>query len=433
VAAPAVLPGINSAGTAEDSITMTIRLKFAALFAAICSTMWLAGVVLAAEQPPAGPTVSKAAAKPLKAAQDALQAKKLDEALAHVREAQGAPGEKNAYDNFVINILLFQIYQQKQDMADAIPALQAASQSQYATADQQKLWLKNIALYYFQQKDYAKAQDAAEQAVKHGANDADTLGVIARSQYLLGKYKDAALTMQDIVSKQEKPDEESLKLLWQFDLKANDDAGAAKAVEKLVTYYPKPEYWANALAPLVRMDIKDAHLQLNVYRLMNDVGVLKLPSDYAEMAEIALDAGYPGETQAILQQAFAKNVFVEQRDKDRYQHLLDGAKQRAASDQAQLGDSEHTAESATTGGPLVQVGAAYISYGQNEKAIAAITKGIAKGGLKSPDEANLLLGLAQLRQKNSAAAQQAFDKVAASSNNGYARLGKLWALRAHSA
>jgi len=200
-----------------------------------------------------------------------------------------------------------------------------------------------------------------------------------------------------------------------------------------VTYYPKPEYWANALAPLVRMDIKDAHLQLNVYRLMNDVGVLKLPSDYAEMAEIALDAGYPGETQAILQQAFSKNVFVEQRDKDRYQHLLDGAKQRAASDQAQLAEAEHTAESAPTGAALVQVGAAYISYGQNDKAITAITKGIAKGGLKSPDEANLLLGLAQLRQRNNAAAQQAFDKVASSSNNGYARLGKLWSLRAHSA
>ena len=57
--------------------------------------------------------------------------------------------------------------------------------------------------------------------------------------------------MQDIVGKQDKPDEESLKLLWQFELKADDDAGAAKAVEKLVAYYPKPEYWANALAPLV--------------------------------------------------------------------------------------------------------------------------------------------------------------------------------------
>jgi len=377
--------------------------------------------------------VSKSVAKPLKAAQDALQAKKLDEALAHVREAQGAAGEKTAYDSYVINILLFQIYQQKQDMGDAIPVLQSAAQSQYATPDQQKVWLKNIALYYFQQKDYAKALDVADQAVKHGVNDADILGLIAKSQYLSGKYKDAAVTMQGIVGKQDKPDEDNLKLLWQFDLKADDSAGAAKAVEKLVTYYPKPEYWANALAPLVRMDIKDAHLQLNVYRLMNDVGVLKLPTDYAEMAEIALDAGYPGETQNVLQQAFAKNVFVEQRDKDRYQHLLEGAKQRAANDQAQLATVAHTAEGAPNGDPLVQLGAAYISYGQNDKAVAAISKGIAKGGLKSPDEASLLLGIAQLRQRNNAAAQQSFDKVAASSNNGYARLGKLWALRAHSA
>jgi hypothetical protein len=412
---------------------MRNRPKFIALVASLCTGAWLCGAVLAADQAPAGPNVSKAVAKPLAAAKDALQAKKLDEALAHVREAQGAAGEKTAYDTYVMNIMLFQIYQQKQDMADAIPVLQSAAQSQYATQDQQKVWLKNIALYYFQQKDYPKALEVADQAVKHGVNDLDTLGLIAKAEYLTGKYKDAAAEMQEIVAKQDKPDEESLKLLWQFDLKANDDAGAAKAVEKLVTYYPKPEYWANALAPLVRMDIKDAHLQLNVYRLMNDVGVLKLPSDYAEMAEIALDAGYPGETQNVLQQAFAKNVFVEQRDKDRYQHLLEGAKQRAAKDQAQLATVEQTAAAAPNGDALVQLGAAYISYGQNDKAVAAISKGIAKGGLKSPDEANLLLGLAQLRQKNNSAAQQAFDKVASSSNNGYARLGKLWALRAHSA
>jgi len=135
----------------------------------------------------------------------------------------------------------------------------------------------------------------------------------------------------------------------------------------------------------------------------------------------------------VLQQAFAKNVFVEQRDKDRYQHLLDGAKQRAANDQAQLATAEQSASAAANGDALVQVGAAYLSYGQNEKAVAAITKGIAKGGLKSPDEANLLLGIAQLRQKSNGAAQQAFEKVAGSSNAGYARLGKLWALRAHSA
>jgi hypothetical protein len=382
-------------------------------------------VVMSADQP----TVSNKLAKPLKAAQDALNAKNYDEAMAKIREAQAQP-EKTAYDTWVINTFLLKVYAGKQDMADEVPVIESLAQSQYTTPDQKKLYLKSVAAYYYQTKDYNKALETANEALKAGANDSDTMGLIARSEYLSGKYKDAAATMQDIISKQEKPDEESLKLLWQFNDKAGDKAGAAKAVEKLVAYYPKPEYWANALASLVNADTKDAHLQLNVYRLMNDVGVLKRGSDYAEMADIALDQGYPGEAQAALQKAFAENVFTEQRDKDRYQHLLDGAKQRAATDQAALPNNEKEADAASNGDKLVQVGAAYMSYGQNDKAVALISKGIAKGNLKYPDEANLLLGIAQLRSHDAAGAQRSFEKVGASSNSGYARLGKLWALHA---
>ena len=408
---------------------MSNRLNFIALLASMGSTALLGSATLAAEQP-SGPQVTVAIAKPLKAAQDALREKKLDEALAKTREAQAASGEKSPYDNFVIDLLLYQIYQQKQDMNAAIPVLAQAAQSQYASAEQQKSWLKNIALYYFQQKDYPKTLDAADQAVKHGANDSDTLRLIAKTEYLSAKYKEAATTMQEVVNKQEKPDEESLKLLWQFELKANDQVGASKAVEKLVTYYPKPEYWANALASLVNADTKDAHLQLNVYRLMNDVGVLKRGGDYAEMADIALDQGYPGETEAVLRKAFAENVFTEPRDKDRYQHLLDGARQRAATDLAALPAKEKDAANAATGEQLVQLGAAYMTYGQFDKAVTSISRGLAKGGLKSPEEADVLLGIAQLRMKNTGEAQRAFEKAAASHNAGYIQLGRLWALHA---
>jgi Tfp pilus assembly protein PilF len=401
--------------------------------APVLGTMLLASVfalslpamIAAAEQP----TVSNKLAKPLKAAQDALTAKNYDEAMAKIKEAQAQP-EKTPYDNWVINTFLLKVYAGKQDMANEVPIIESLAQSQYTTPDQKKLYLKSVAAYYYQTKDYNKALETASEAVKAGANDSDTMGLIARSEYLTGKYKDAAATMGDIVAKQEKPDEESLKLLWQFNDKAGDKAGAAKAVEKLVAYYPKPEYWANALASLVNADTKDAHLQLNVYRLMNDVGVLKRGTDYAEMADIALDQGYPGEAQAALQKAFAENVFTEQRDKDRYQHLLDGAKQRAATDQASLPNNEKEADAAPNGDKLVQVGAAYLSYGQNDKAVALISKGIAKGNLKYPDEANLLLGIAQLRSHDAAGAQRSFEKVGASSNSGYARLGKLWALHA---
>ncbi|MFI4905060.1 MAG: tetratricopeptide repeat protein [Steroidobacteraceae bacterium] len=414
---------------------MRNRLNFVALFASICTGAWLCSATIAAETPPAGPQVSKAVAKPLKAAQEALQAKKLDEALAKVKEAQAASGDKTPYDSFVINQLLLFIYVQKQDYSAAAPILESAAQSQYATPDQQRGWLKALMGIEYQQKDYAKTIDVGQQLLKHGVTDAETYTTIADCQNKLGKFKEAAATIGEVLQHQDKPEERLLAFQWNCYLKANDDADAEKVIEKLVTYYPKPDYWLNALAPLLRMDIKDAHLQLNVYRLMNEVGVLKRATDYSEMAEIALDAGYPGETQVVLEQAFARNVFVEQREKDRYQHLLDGAKQRAATDKAQLGNVEHDAGGAATGDALVQLGAAYMTYGQNDKAVAAITKGIAKGGLKRPDEANLLLGITQFRLKNLPEAQKAFDKAASSSNVGYARLGKLWSLRAsgHSA
>jgi len=405
------------------------RIGPAVLIVAVLALPLLPGTAAAADAP-AAPTVSPKLAKPLKAAQEGMQAKNWDAALAAIKEAQATPGEKSAYDNFIMNAWLSVIYQQKQDTPDEITALQNAAESQYASPEQSKTWLKAVVGLYFEQKDYAKVVDAGESALKRSPNDPDVLTSIADAQNRLGKFKEAAATIEQVIAHQDKPDEKLLAFQWNCYSKANDDADAGKVIDKLVAYYPKPDYWLNALAPLLRSDIKDAHLQLDIYRFMSEVGVLKRSVDFADMAELSLDQGYPGESQTVLEHAFAANVFTEQRDKDRYQHLLDGAKQRAANDQASLAAGERDAANAATGDSLVQIGAAYLSYGQAEKAAADISKGIAKGMLKNADEANLLLGMAQLKAKNGAEAVRAFEKVAGSSAPGYARLGRLWAIHA---
>ena len=55
-------------------------------------------------------------------------------------------------------------------------------------------------------------------------------------------------------------------------------------------------------------------------------------------------------------------------------------------------------EAKPTGDSDVKLGAAYLSYGENDKAIEALQRGIGKGGVKDPDEAGLLLGIAYLRR-----------------------------------
>jgi tetratricopeptide (TPR) repeat protein len=403
--------------------------RLAALLIAVLAQPLLCGTALAADAP-AGPTVTAKLAKPLKAAQDAMTAKNWDAAMAAIKEAQAMPVEKSAYDNFIMNAWLSVIYSQKQDIANEIVALQSNAQSQYATPDQQKNWLRAIVGLYQVQKDYPKVVESGELALKHAPNDPDIYKSIADADNRMGKYKEAAAAVQQVIEHQEKPEENLLAFQWNCYSKVNDDADAAKVIDKLVTYYPKPDYWQNAVASLQQKDIKDEHLRLDIYRLMSAVGVLKRPFDYGEMAEIALDLGYPGESQAVLEQALAANVFTNQGDKDRNEHLLIGAKQRAATDQGSLAAAERDADKATSGDQLVQVGVAYMTYGQLDKAVADISKGIAKGMLKNTDEALLELGMAQLKAKNTAEAVRSFEKVAGSSAPDYGRLGKLWALHA---
>jgi hypothetical protein len=390
------------------------------------ATSLVAGFARAADAP-AGPQVSKNVAKQLKAANDAVQAKNLDEALAKLKEAQAVPGEKSPYDNYVINALLGPIYVQKQDFADAAPALQAAAESQYANPEQQKAWLRAVASIYYQQKNWAKVVEVGEEALRHGANEIEMQTLIAQALFLDNKFKDAATAMQQVVAKQEKPEEKSLRFLWECYIRTGDEAAQGRVVEKLVMYYPKPDYWENAIASLLRAEKKDDHLTLELYRLMDETGILKRPADYSDMAELAIEQGYPGETQHVLEEALAKNVFTDQRDKDKMQRLMEAAKKQAAADQTQLSKSDTDAAAAATGDPSVQLGAAYLSYGMPDKAVASIGRGIAKGNLKHPEEGHLLLGIAQFRAGNKAEAAKSLDNVTGN-NMYYVRLAHLWQL-----
>jgi hypothetical protein len=391
-----------------------------------------AGVASAAEEA-AAPQVSRAAAKMLKAAQDAVVAKNWSEAVTHLKEAQAVQG-KNAYDEFVISTLLMQAYNGLGDQANVVPAIENVIASSYAQPAL-KTQLERVLLgVYAQQKNFDKVLAMAERLKASGDAGDDIASIVATTYYQQNKFKEAAAATEVIVEKQvaagKKPAENTLLLLWQSARNAKDDAVAAKAVEQLILYYPKPDYWQNAMAGAMEKLGTDDRLKLMTYRLANSVGILKQGGHFRDMALIAIDQGNPGEAQSVLEQAFAKNLFTDPRDKESNTKLLDSAKKKAAADKAGIAADEKAAADAPTGDPFVQIGAAYLGFGQVDKAIASITAGIAKGKLKYPDEAYLLLGIAQEKSKNNAEAIKAFNKVTADQR--YVRLAKLWVLEVRS-
>lgn len=386
------------------------------------------GTSLAEEQPKNSP----AAGKLLQAADTARQAKNYAECIVKAKEAQALP-TKNAYDSFLASSLLMAAYAAQGNTTEAVPYMEQVVESPYQPAAAKGQILKYLMSYAYQQKSYEKSIAYAERVRAAGDSSEDTAVLIAQSYYLLGKYKEAMSGMESVIARAEqagkKPSEKGLNVIWSCAVKLKDQAAASRTVEKLILHYPKPEYWLNAMANILEnRQGNDDRIKLMTYRLMNQVGILKRGADYRDMALIALDRGNPGEAQTVMEQAFTKNLFVDAKEKESNQRLLDSAKRKAAQDKPNLASEEKTASAAKTGDSLVELGGAYLGYGIADRAQAMISAGIAKGGLKYPDEAYILLGISHERVKNNAEAIKAFNK--ATTDPQYARLAKLWALEA---
>jgi tetratricopeptide (TPR) repeat protein len=285
------------------------------------------------------------------------------------------------------------------------------------------------AFLYYQLQNYDKAADYGNRAIKDGYATDQVQLVVAQSYYLKNDYKDTGTFVRGLVDEQIKagmtPTDEILQLGLSSAVKQNDDAGESHWLELLVTYHPKPEYWQNLLDGLFRTKMADRQL-LQVYRLSADVGALKRSTDYAEMAQLALDAGSPGEAVTVLTKGFADNVFTDQADKNRNQHLLDSAKKQAAADQPTLAKTEADATAAAGGDRLVGVGIGYFGYGEYDKAAKDIAAGLAKGASKDAEDARLLLGIAQFKAGSKDEAIKTFNAVKGDAS--LQRLANLWAL-----
>jgi tetratricopeptide (TPR) repeat protein len=227
------------------------------------------------------------------------------------------------------------------------------------------------------------------------------------------------------------PKEQQLSIALSSCVKMEDQQCQTRALERMVAYYPKPEHW-KALMYGIQKDTSgnDANT-LQTYRLMTEVDALQQPSDYNEAAQLALEAGSPGEAQKFLEKAFANNVFSDQRIKERNTRLLEQVKKTAGTDQASLPKSEREADAASTGAKNVAVGLAYLGYGQYDKAADEISKGITKGGLRNDTEAHLLLGIAQLKGGHKEEAIKTFKAVKGDPT--LERLANLWSLHARAA
>jgi len=344
--------------------------------------------------------------------------------------AEGAAG-KTDYDTFIINELLGACAAGSGDYATAARALEASGNSEYLPAAQQGARLKTLMQINYTLKAYDKAIDIGNKAAKAGSIDNDMQTLLAQSYYQKGDYKATKAFTAEWIAAQEKRGQQPRESLLQINLdsciKVKDEPCTTRTFEKLVTFYPKPEYWQNLMRSMFR-EGGDDKTKLNVFRLAVDVGSMRRGDDYAEMAQLAIEQGLPSEAQAALESGFARKVFTEQRDIDRNTRLLNAAKTKAATEKAGLAQADRAAAAGAKGDADVLVGESYLGAGQYAQAVTAIKRGLAKGNVANAAAAQTTLGIALLKSGAKADAANTFKAV--KGDEAQQRLAKLWAFRA---
>jgi hypothetical protein len=397
-----------------------LRNSFVALLACTC--------IVAAHAQGVRPAVGQ----PLQQASDLLKAGKAKEALAKAREADAAPGKTPA-EQLMIDRMKGAAAQRAGDSATAIQAFEALFNSGKLSATEQAQMAEQIAYAYSQQKDWPRTNQWVQKALAAGSTSPQLKQLQAYAQSQSGDYSAIAKEAQAAVSAAEqagrKPDEGDLLRLADAQQRTNQTQARAATLDKLLAYYPKKEYWSILLGQLPRKSGFSDRFSLDLFRLRLATGNLTKTDDYMEMAQLALQAGYATEGKAVVEKGFASGALGTGAEGERHKRLRDLAVKAEAESKAGIEKDLAEALAMKDGNALVQVGYTYVTMGQYDKGIPLIEQGIAKGGLKRPEDAKLRLGLALLQSgKNKTKAVQTLRSVQGS--DGAADLGRLWAVYA---
>jgi tetratricopeptide (TPR) repeat protein len=378
----------------------------------------LAPSVAAAQQ-----KVSASVGKPLKAAQDAIQRKNWNGALAAIKQAQ-AVEPRTAYDNYKINELLWYVYLQQGRNADAARLLEQQMSSGMMPAGEKVQRTKTLAQLYFRAGSYGKALQNANQYLKSAPGDRDMQLMVAQCYYQQKDYKNAIAAADRMIKSGGQPSEDLLQLKLRSSYEIGDKAGTTQALEQLLRYYPSPDTWSRLLDGYIAQTKHD-HELLALYRLAEDVGALTKARQFTDMSQALVVGGYGIEGQRVIEKGIADGVFQGE-ELARAQRTLESAKRRADAQRQELAKAPAMLTAAKTGDEMYKVGQLYFSAGEYAKASEALAKALAKGGVSDADDAEMLLGISLSRQGKKAEADKAFKAVA---DPHFQEVAKLWMLK----
>lgn len=356
--------------------------------------------------------ISEAVAKALKPAQEAIQKGDFENGIALGNA--GLAASKTPYEKETsLRILAFAAAKKQDYPMYAAMTEQLLDVAANMPDDEKARDYKALAQINAQNKVYDKALVWVQKwADATHSPDALTLGY---QIFLLQQdYAGAIPWLEKLLAASPEPKEDTLKLLNVAYYRTNEKAKRQATMEMLVEKFPRREYVVDLMG-IYEADA-DPRAMLNLYRLLFDRNEMTRESEYVTYTDLALDAGGPAEALRAIEQGQKRDVVKFISPTDRNSKLLAQSKAQTADDKKLLPSLDKEARNGKNGEADVKVGLAYLGFGEYDKAIEAIQRGLTDervGKVKRVDDAYMTLGIAYLHAGQADKAKQAFEKAKA--------------------
>jgi hypothetical protein len=261
--------------------------------------------------------------------------------------------------------------------------------------------------------DSKRAEAAFARLLQADPNNVDALATLAKIKSDLRKPTEAVTLLDRAIALREtaglRPPESWYKFALRNALDNKMAAQANRLARGLVTSYPTPENWRDAVLTYIDLARPGDPTGLDALRLMRAAKALAGERDYMQLAQVADGAGLSGEAKAVLDEGVARRMVDPA--KATFKELIVAAGKKAAAGRSGLSAKRSAALAAATGAPALAAGDAFYGYGDYASAAALYRTAAQKGGVDLAT-ANVRLGAALALAGQRAEAETVFRSVA---------------------
>ena len=354
--------------------------------------------------------VSKEVYDKIQSAQEMVDGKDYSGALRALNNLYN-PDKLTEYEQSnVLNYIGFVYYNM-----DDIPNAMRTYEKMLAIPSLEETLRKNttytLAQLYTMQEDYNKALSTLDKWFLLESNPAPEPFILkAQNLYQVERYADMIEPIENamrVARERDKEVKEDWYVLLNFAYFQQEDYRQVRDIQKtLLMNWPKKRYWFSLAGAYTELG-EDENL-INAYAAAFNQGMLEKESELVTMAQLFMQREVPYKAAVLLEREMESGRV--QRNAKNYR-LLSQAWQLAMEDEKAIPALTEAARLSSDGELDVRLGNALLNTGQFAECVKAVETGLRKGGLKSPDNAYISLGMCQYNLRKYNAAVTAFQEA----------------------